>query len=255
MVGIGRKPAPSAPDAAQAQLLQADARERVIRRLFKPLEAWVGDSKHYFTHELPEELAPRLVEVPQEQLVCPPVVIVVPLMQALSYSLGAPGLKAMYLSLLATATDGRDAQGVHPAYIDVVSRLSAKEAQLLPMILGQQQMPVAQVAWLSPDGSPTVLGRHLLDVNDRATGEPSQDVDFALWVDNWVHLGLVEADYAVELTGDASYLWVERRPEFLAWLAQFESSVRYDKGILRVTDFGKRFGRAIGPRDSLIAIV
>ncbi len=230
------------------------AREKAIRKLFRPLEPWLGDLKNYFTHEFPEELSPKLAEVPEESLICPPVVIVVPLMRALSYSVGEPVLKGMYLSLMATAADGRDQQGVHPAFISTVSNLSAKEARLLPMVLGQLQMPIAQVAWMSDDGQPTVLGRHLLDVNDRGTGQPSTDIDFAFWVDNWKQLGLVEVDYSVEWHGDSSYNWVQRRPEFLAWQAQFESSVTFEKGVLNVTDFGKRFARAIGPRDSLAAI-
>jgi len=244
----------SVPADAQALARRAQAQEKVIRKLFKPLESALGDLKHYFTDDFPEELALRLIEVPEDALICPPTVIVVPLIRALSYSVEEPGLKAMYLSLMATATDGRDKQGVHPAFVTAVAGLSAKEARLLPMILGRLEMPIAQVAWVSPDGQSTVLGRHLLDVNDRSTGQPSTDVDFGLWVDNWVRLGLVEFDYSVELVGESSYEWVERRPEFLAWQAQFESRVRYDKGILRVSDFGKRFARAIGPRDSLLAI-
>ncbi len=243
---------PTAEDEALQQRIMA--REKAIRKLFRPLEEWLGDTKHYFTHEFPEELSPRLAEVPEESLICPPVVIVVPLIRQLSYSIGELSLKHMYLSLMATATDGRDAQGVHPSYVDAVSRLSSKEARLLPMVLGQLQMPIAQVAWMSEDGLSTVLGRHLLDVNERGTGLPSTDVDFGLWVDNWIQLGLVEVDYSVEWTGDSSYQWVERRPEFLAWQAQFETSISFEKGVLRVTDFGTRFARAIGPRDSLIAI-
>lgn len=242
--------------AAKAEDLQRRiiAREKAIRRLFRPLEEWVGDDKHYFTHEFPEELSPRLAEVPEESLICPPIVVVVPLIRRLSYSVAELSLKGMYLSLMATATDGRDVNGVHPAFVDAVARLSAKEARLLPMVLGQLQMPIAQVAWLSEAGQTTVLGRHLLDVNDRATGQPSADVDFGLWVDNWIQLGLVEVDYSVEWLGENSYQWVERRPEFLAWKAQFESSISFEKGVLRVTDFGKRFARAIGPRDWLSPI-
>lgn len=242
------------PADAEALAQRAQAQEKAIRKLFKPLEGVVGDLKHYFLHEFPEELAPRLIEVPQDALVCPPTSIVVPLMHALSYSMEEAGLKAMYLSLMATASDGRDKQGVHPAFVTAISGLSAKESRLLPMVLGQLQMPIAQVVWISPDGQSTVLGRHLLDVNDRATGQPSTDVDFGLWVDNWVRLGLVEVDYPAERVGQSGYEWVERRPEFLAWQAQFQAQVRYDKGVLRVTDFGKRFARAIGPRDSLVAI-
>ncbi|MDP2013431.1 MAG: DUF4393 domain-containing protein [Actinomycetota bacterium] len=230
------------------------AREKSIRKLYRPLEDWLGEHKHYFTHEFPEELSPRLVEVPEASLVCPPVGIVVPLIRRLSYSRAELSLKNMYLSLMATATDGRDAQGVHPSFVEAVARLSAKEARLLPMVLGQLQMPIAEVAWKSDDGQSTVLGRHLLDVNDRGTGQPSVDVDFSLWVDNWIQLGLVEVDYSVEWTGETSYQWVQRRPEFLAWKAQFESSISFDKGVLRVTDFGKSFARAIGPRDSLVVL-
>ncbi len=243
----------SAADAADLQR-RVIAREKAIRKLFRPLEDWLGEDKHYFTHEFPEELSPRLAEVPEESLICPPIVIVVPLIRHLSYSLAELSLKNMYLSLMATATDGRDAQGVHPAYVEAVARLSAKEARLLPMVLSQLQMPIARVAWKSQDGQSTVLGRHLLDVNDRGTGQPSADVDFGLWVDNWIQLGLVEVDYSVEWSGPTSYQWVERRPEFLSWKAQFESSISYDKGVLRVTDFGTRFARAIGPRDLLVAL-
>ena len=29
------------------------AQEKAIRRLFRPLESWLGDLKNYFTHEFP----------------------------------------------------------------------------------------------------------------------------------------------------------------------------------------------------------
>ena len=245
----------SAPSADAHELHQRVwAREKAIRKLFRPLESWLGELKNYFSHEFPEELSPKLVDVPEESLICPSPAIAVPLMRALAYSVRELSLKHMYLSLMATATDGRDAHGVHPAFITTVTQLSAKEAGLLPMVLGQLQMPTARVAWLPEDGQHTVLGRHLLDVNDRATGLPSVDVDFGLWVDNWIRLGLVEVDYAVEQLGQASYSWVESRPEFLAWQSQFESGVSFERGVLRVTDFGTRFARAIGPRDSLVSI-
>ena len=47
------------------------AQEKAIRKLFRPLEFWLGDLKNYFTHEFPEELSPKLVDVPEQSLICP----------------------------------------------------------------------------------------------------------------------------------------------------------------------------------------
>ena len=65
-----------------------------------------------------------------------------------------------------------------------------------------------------------------------------------VWVDNWVRLGLIEVDYTRHLVSDERYLWAEERPE-LERLGRSDTrgkgAFTLGKGMVRTTDFGKRF--------------
>jgi hypothetical protein len=70
------------------------------------------------------------------------------------------------------------------------------------------------------------------------------------WVDNWVRLGLVNVSYVEFASGLGRYDWVEKRPEYIHLTEILagdtrDSTIEFNKGVLRVTDFGQQFLSAI----------
>ena len=89
---------------------------------------------------------------------------------------------------------------------------------------------------------------HLLPFMDGKAGGPLEEPSHAVWVDNWIRLGLVEVDYSRHLVAEQSYSWVDDRPEFTRLVNsddRGQDSVNVGRGILRTTDFGGRFLAAV----------
>ncbi len=173
-------------------------------------------------------------------------------MQGLGYSLDEPDLKDMYLSLLATAADGRRDGEAHPSFAEIIKQLSAQEAAVLMDILTLRNVPAMQVR-TSEDGEssysiaapPYVLG--LLQNGD---DEPYLEPDLAVWIDNWVRLGLVGIDFDVWISEDNVYDWCEEHPAYTGWResAPVGTTVTITRGVLRTSDFGVRFRSAVSSR-------
>jgi hypothetical protein len=77
----------------------------------------------------------------------------------------------------------------------------------------------------------------------------AEDERLSSYVDNWDRLRLMKISYTEHLTNDALYSWVETRPELHRLRQEYEGqervSIEWDKGILQVTDFGRRFAKAV----------
>ncbi len=97
-----------------------------------------------------------------------------------------------------------------------------------------------------PLGSFMVLMSHLLPLLDVTTGEPSEEPQLPTWVDNWQRLGLVNVTYAEYKKGGDAYDWVQTRPEYVRLAEQPNvTKLNFDKGLIRTTDFGRQFFRAV----------
>ncbi|MBD8057850.1 DUF4393 domain-containing protein [Cellulomonas sp. JH27-2] len=250
---IGRE-TPAAKRAAEAHMERVAIRQELRLKLWTPLVKILGIRSDYFTDQFPQEISDRVEHIPDEALVSPRPSLVLPAMQGLAYSLDEPELKEMYLNLLATASDGRRQDDAHPSFAEIIKQLSPAEASLLAIVLAWPQLPIIAVrrAFSDPEGYETMQS-HVLDWTDRATGAPKEEPLAAMYVDNWIRLGLIRASYSQFLTNDAHYAWVESRPEVLRAKAEIESDPRPGitldtaKGMVTRTSFGERFGAAALP--------
>jgi hypothetical protein len=84
-----------------------------------------------------------------------------------------------------------------------------------------------------------------LDYSSQALEAPER----AMFVDNWIRLGLVSLDYTATLTVKKRYSWVESTPLLVRARKHYDTAelkrVLYQLGVLRITDFGKAFGRVV----------
>jgi abortive infection alpha-like protein len=243
--------------AADAYAKRVAVKQQILLRLYRPLARLIGISKAYFDDQFAKELAEHVGDIPEENLISPPGNIALPAMQGLAFSLEEPNLKAMYLKLLASASDSRRPYDSHPSFAQIIRELSSDEARLLQGLLGLDSLPIARIKLVTGGNTWQPIRHHVLN-----WAEPDTPIEALIarcaYVDNWIRLGLIDVSYDMQVSGDGDsdpYAWVTGRPEYPPapdpadpveeGPPRFQPTVSFDRGVLRVTDFGKRFLRAI----------
>ena len=241
---------PNMATAAELYSRRVAVKEALLLRIYRPLARFVGVSRNYFDTDFATDMAAKLAEVPDENLMTPPPSVAIPTIEGLSYSIDEPALKDMYLNLLATATDDRISQRAHPSFAEIIKQLSPAEASLLLDVLRMKGLAVCRLTRNAPEGPGfSIVCTHLVNVkSENSEGPVRQDDLIAIWMDNWVRLGLITVDYGSYLVQEGVYDWVSPRREYVDAIAsddRGEASVNIDKGMASPTEFGKQFFRAV----------
>jgi hypothetical protein len=215
-------------------------------------------AREYFEKQFALQFEPLVRQIPADSIVEPKASIAGPALQGLAFSHEEPALRDMYLNLLASAMDGRIAEGAHPAFAEIIKQLSGEDARLLKIPLSTSNtLPIAEVRlrlnnWRIVLGqyAYSVLIRHLQDIVHRSTGESSVVPRMSAMVDNWIRLGLVSVDYtsfARRHTGEDLYAYVHKRPEYKNCIETYgKTRIAIVKGVLQRTSFGEDFAQAVG---------
>jgi hypothetical protein len=100
----------------------------------------------------------------------------------------------------------------------------------------------------NPEGHYNVLDRHLVPLRDKTWGDLLDSSSSAVYVDNWIRLGLVGVSYEEYLSAGDAYDWVNEHPNWIAAREKYASDtvdVDFDRGHMVVTSLGHRFLAAV----------
>jgi hypothetical protein len=245
--------------AAQAFAKRMVVRQHIRLKLLQPLARLVGVPSEYFATQFENELADKLADVPEEDLVTPPMNVAGPSVQGIAFTEELPNLREMYLNLLATASDRRIQQAAHPSFAEIIRQLGAEEAGWLASVLNGGQEALVEIRRSAATvEEPTRegyrrLATNVLDWVD-ADGTHIWRPEFTVYVDNWKRLGLVTTYSTSYLTHPDAYTWVETSPLYQAFQSQHDTDelkvVSFEKGILAATEFGRSFFNVVIARPS-----
>ncbi len=260
LVKLGKE-SPEAREAGAYAAKSVKIVAQTIHTVLLPLAAAnYGAQKFadYMRTKFGPELEERLDSVPEGDIIEPRAVVAGPALDALVYAHEDDDLRRMYLSLLASAMDSRVAAATHPAFVEVLRQIDSGEIGYLRELFrgGATRMPMARIRLAAKDHSgSTDAAVHVLDW--REGGQPVAPIRGGIYVDNWVRLGLVEAMYDTWLVAPGAYEWVESRPEYVATLRAIDENdwgsdreIDPGHGMLRITDFGWEFARAVRIEDA-----
>lgn len=244
------KDTPEFKRAVSLRAQRLEVKEGALNWLSRPLFWLSARQQKYFAETFPAELAEKMVRVEVDDMVQPDANVGVQAVEGLSYSLDYPELKDMYLRLIATASDQSRKDDAHPGFASIIRQLSPREAVRLPDFLNiEYHGAIANVTLTNPDGGQRFLERHVPSVNDDTTGSMVIEPDMASMVDNWSRLGLVITSYDSWSPDADAYEFMETRPEYLRWKAEYAGDddlrVGIQPGIVYPTDFGRQFNRAV----------
>jgi hypothetical protein len=259
LIGETKAAIEKTPKGKEAVILGGESAEIVmhtVRNVLLPLAAFnfaVDKAKRYFEGKFGRDLATKLEGVPPEDIIEPKASIVGPAIQGLAYSFEEDELREMYLNLLKTSMDGRKPNGAHPAFVEIIKQLSAREAELLKLMwtrgTAHEPFPISQMRAVSRDPEATfnILHNHIMDV-DVVFGDLLIDIsEMTQAVENWTRLGLVTVDYTSFLADDSSYAFEETFPrlnELRANWGDVGYDITFTHGVLRSTRLGDSFSIA-----------
>lgn len=119
---------------------------RAVNLLLSPFQKWLiqGETR---MEEMSRLVSEELKNVPQEKLTEPERYVVVPAMQAFSYSMDCDELKKMYAKLLAKSIHADEKGNVHPSYVEIIKQMSPLDAKSLEFIYQKENVPMCNIRW------------------------------------------------------------------------------------------------------------
>lgn len=221
---------------------------------------YIGEYAKYSIQKLHSNLTEKLLEVPPNKIIAPPVHIAAPILEKSRFTADSEHLHALFANLLATSMT-EDLQSLaHPSFVEIISQLSPEEAKilfnfppLLPMCVirlqnhgdSNNKHPLGEEFELSAEGVDLI--QHIILYDDMI---PHTEQDFrkiASITENFERLGLIK------LPDDGSYFTnAEHYSHILSVLKPFvqtllcppNKTVAIVPQRAQITDFGNRFLKA-----------
>ena len=245
------KDSPELSEAGENFATSALIVSKAVKNVLLPIAAVnfaFDKGREYFENSFQKDLEKMAENIPPENIVEPDASVAAGALQGLAFSHGENALKEMYLALIATAMDKENKENAHPAFAEIIKQLSGVEAAALSSFLknADKQLPICEVRQINKiDRESYTLLRHLLDWQDMSIGGRKENPQGTAMVENWRRLGLVEVDYTKTFVASGAYDWIPMRSEVTAIQLKDGFDIRYVKGILYLTDFGKSFADAV----------
>lgn len=214
----------------------------------------------YFNEHFKNDIEEKTKCIPLENLVEPKASLAGPAIQGLAFSHEEKELKEMYLNLIASAMDSRIAGKAHPAFVEIIRQLNSEEARMIRNILvSDGHFEIVELRRINKkDQSYNIKYRHLMNVIKSESKEPTRNDNNPVMIDNWIRLGLVEVAYDKHSISENSYKWVDIRPEYIELKDIYNDethNMAFEKGIIKRTSLGERFGEVVGMMDKQLSAI
>lgn len=196
-----------------------------------------------------EDLQNKAKEIPEKNLVNPRVNILGPAMEGLKYNLDEKYIKEMFTNILLSDMDNRKQNKVLPSYIEIIKQLSKEDAEFLVLLKNFDENLCSISLKVKEQNSEgyfpldkyIIYGYNHNSISNSTTFNISKLNQ--LVIDNLIMHRLIEQKYDVYYTSATS------NEQYTTLFNQVKNkyklpsnqSLNYDKGLVRLTDFGKNF--------------
>ncbi len=215
----------------------------IVNALLSPIRRYVFNIQAK-EEQLEREIAAKLENVPPQKMVDEaPLHVVVPAVQAWSYSIDCNELRILYSTLVANSMLIENQTDIHPGYVEIIKQLHPQEAGLFKAMVDQEKATLAAFKLIVCDilnpAEHSVTFKHFACIKTEDKTFPSPEH----W-ENLRRLGLIEIDYTSQLVNEAAYQALENHPAIVRWKedATPEGKTKQcKKGIITITALGHSF--------------
>lgn len=196
-----------------------------------------------------KDLHNKAKEIPEKNLVNPRVNILGPAMEGLKYNLDEKYIKEMFTNILLSDMDNRKQNKVLPSYIEIIKQLSKEDAEFLILLKNFHKNLCSISIKVEEQNSKGYFSLDKYIIYGYNHNSISNNTTFnisklnQLVIDNLIMHRLIEQKY------DVYYTFATSNEQYTTLFNQVKSKyelpsnqfLNYDKGLVRLTDFGKNF--------------
>lgn len=217
---------------------------RSVKVLLYGYEKWIinGEESLRLTAQAIQQKAEA---IPEERLTEPEPYVIVPAIQQLAYSYSSDELRELYANLIVSSMDKEKKDQVHPAFVDILKKLTPDEAKILQYCKGKDSIEYVDLrAYLKGDDEGFKLyGKRGTLLSDEVSFDiPDNE---PAYLENLACLGILKDCDTLYKIAEDSYERIEEklglnRIRTLCVPDQFKS-IRPQRSVYQVTAFGKSF--------------
>ena len=194
----------------------------------------------------------KVADIPPDEIITPKPSIAGPTIEALKYRGHEAEISELFANLLANAMSKRNAETVHPVFVEAIKQITPFEASLFAAISAGGSIPVANIRIeLVIDGNRGGANLHSY-VNDslRAASDPDSSVNDSEWaaaLENLSRLNLIELNMEGHLTAAKHQLFYNGMETHSLVTSLRSANLPPDqkiivkKGYISLTALGQRF--------------
>lgn len=178
----------------------------------------------YKLEEFQADLERKVIDVPNECLQKPPLMIAGPTLEALKYAYDEPELREMFENLLAASMDCRNNEKVRPSYVDTIRQLSPLDAKVLEIIAHKRQIACVSIQFCIADskqyylyGMPDYFALEFTELGDQFAVSAS--------IINLMRLGIIDIVKRVSFD-DVDYSTIYNHPFVESQFEEFSNQGR-----------------------------
>ena len=211
---------------------------RSIKVLLQGLEKWIinGEESIRLTSKAIEQ---KIEAIPKDRLIEPEAYIVVPAIQQLGYSYSSEELRELYANLIVSSMDTEKKEQVHPAFVDILKKLTPDEAKIIQYLKGMDSIEYVDIIIRDNQlgGYVTIHKHKTLLCDFVCLSDPLNEL---MYLENLISLGILTDAADIYRIKDDNYKLIEKRlglDQLRAKSHFFESQ----RSFYEVTAFGKSF--------------
>lgn len=196
-------------------------------------------------NEVKQEIENKMLKIPKDKLIFPPINIIGPAMEGLKYNLNEDELKEMFANLITNSCNSDFSKKVHPRFVEILKQLSSNDALLLKEFHMQQlsiSYPITKIRLKEKNS----YGGKDLFTNYFICEELNIDFEnMSSIISNLQSLGIIEVNYLSYLTDEHEYDKFYNTEFYKNYKQQKEVNINckleLQKGLVRITPLGKSF--------------
>lgn len=205
-----------------------------------------------YLEEYKKQIAKKIAEIPEENLIEPPVRIVGPAIEASKFFIEETTCREMFAQLIASSCNSAVSGAVHPSFPEIIKQLSPLDARFLLLFKKQSTFPIVELTEKDTNGKLTPYPNLLFDFmavpNDFTDLE---HLELSKTVDMLIRFGLlIKNDRIIQLNYD--YDSFKKHWFYSAMEKTLEegSTLKIHSYRIQLTLLGKDFVKSCVPDDT-----
>lgn len=202
-----------------------------------------------FLEEFKKKISEKVMDIPHENLVEPPISVIGPIIDASKYYYEEIHYQEMFSDLLAAACDKKLTRSIHPSFVEILKQLAPLDAKLLSLFKYYYTYPICDIQAENEDNTITPFNQILFDFKDKQDLFSHEDMIYLTSsLDNLMRLGIVLKNKEIIELG---YNYDSFKNNFM--YKEYDSSKNNNSKLeikparIELTDFGRQFVRCCLP--------